>query len=239
MHTQRSTSKRSPSASSRTKSTHKRTATPHHNNARKISYSNRAKIVNTKKRLVLETPVEPQVKEVSSINKQTEFGVDTTAVAFTHALPNVNNINTPLLQKPALDNAKQMFAVIDINGAQHKVTVDDQVMVNHLRGVEVGEQLAFDHVYLLGGRDFTLLGKPWVPSTSVIATVEEHTLLAPDTVWRYKRRTGYRNLNRNRDLVTILRIDDIQLTDNSIIPDVTPLENVQLQTMKPPTDFTV
>eukprot|EP00461_Guttulinopsis_vulgaris_P001442 UN01442 len=204
---------------------------------RNISINKFNKLVKTKKRLMVEIPVTPEIKEVGTLSAKTAFDIDTQVVQFTHPLPHVDVANHPLLHKPKLFDPKQCFAIIDVNGAQHKVTKDDQLMVSHLRDVEVGEQLAFEHVYLLASRDYTVMGKPWVPNVTVLATVEEHTMLSPVTVWKYKRRTGERNLNRHRDVVTILRIDDITIDDEAIIPNVNPLDTVQVNVLKP-TDTT-
>jgi large subunit ribosomal protein L21 len=210
------------------KSTNKIKKTTNNVSKRHLSENNHRKLVRTKKRLMLEVPSTPTITEVGQAEAMTTFDAPTTAVSFTHALPNIDIATHPLLSKPTSAQG-QMFAIIDVNGSQHKVTKGDQVMVNHLRDVEVGEQLAFEHVYLLAGRDFTVLGKPWVPNVEVHATVEQHTLLAPVTVWKHKRRTGYRNLNRSRDHVTILRIDDL-VTEGAkqYIPEVQPLDTIPL-----------
>ena len=182
---------------------------------------------------MLEVPVTPTITDLGAIEGTTTFDIPTETVSFSHPLPSIEIANHPLIAKPT-NVQGQMFAIIDVNGAQHKVTKDDQIMVNHLRDVEVGEKLAFEHVYLVAGRDFTVLGKPWVPNVQVVATVEQHTLLAPVTVWKHKRRTGYRKLNRSRDHVTILRIDDLIVDAAAdIIPDVQSLDSIQLNVMKP------
>lgn len=200
--------------------------------SRKVSSNNKKRIVSTKKRLMLEIPTMPTITEVGMNESITTFDVPTSTVAFSHPLPSVEVASHPLIPKPS-SSQNQVFAVIDVNGSQHKVTKDDQIMVNHLKDVEVGEKLAFEHVYLLGGRDFTVLGKPWVPNVQVVAVVEQHTLLAPVTVWKFKPRTGYRKLNRSRDHVTILRIEDV-ITEaaNEFIPQVQPLSMVQLNPMQ-------
>ena len=199
---------------------------------RKVSYNKAKNFVNTKKRLMLEVPTTPDINEAKQLTAMTAFDIETEAVSFTHPLPSLDLPEHPLQPKPKL-TGNQMFAIIDVNGSQHKVTKDDQIMVNHLRDVEVGEKLAFDHVYLLAGRDFSVLGKPWVPDVSVVAVVEEHTLLAPQTTWKHKRRTGYRNLNRSRDHVTILRIEDLIVDNPELIPQVKPLDQIMLNVMKP------
>lgn len=222
------------SAPPRAKSAKKSPKTPKHSTKRHISTNTSAKLVKTKKRLLSEIPAAPEIQEVGIHRTKTSFGISTRAVSFTHPLPAFDTVEHSLLHQPKLLDGSQMFAIVDVNGAQHKVTKDDQIMVNRLKDVEVGERLAFEHVLLLGGRDFSVLGKPWVPNTQVVAVVEEHTLLAPQLTWKYKRRTGYRRVSRSRDHVTVLRIEDIVVEeDNQFIPDVSSLDHVKLNSLRP------
>ncbi len=70
----------------------------------------------------------------------------------------------------------RLFAVLYINERQWKVTAGDVLMVDDFDiGAHIGQKIVFDKVVLVGGRDFTLLGRPVLPRdlVRVGATVVE------------------------------------------------------------------
>ncbi len=70
----------------------------------------------------------------------------------------------------------RLFAVVYINERQWKVTAGDVLMVDDFDiGAHIGQKIVFDKVVLVGGRDFTLLGRPVLPRdlVRVGATVVE------------------------------------------------------------------
>lgn len=72
------------------------------------------------------------------------------------------------------------------------VVPDDRIFVHRLKGVEVNDILQFNRVLLCGTPGDTLIGRPFLPSVTVRAAVEEH--IRDSTVYIYKRRRakGYR-----------------------------------------------
>ena len=69
-------------------------------------------------------------------------------------------------------NPNDMFAVLRVKGLQYKVSKDDRVMVEKL-DFEVGTQVEFDEVLLVGTKDYTAVGRPVVESAKILATIEE------------------------------------------------------------------
>ena len=67
-----------------------------------------------------------------------------------------------------------MFAVLKIHNMQYKVTKDDRVMVEKLE-YDVGQQIEFEEVLLVGTKDYTCVGRPTVKKAKILATVEEQT----------------------------------------------------------------
>ena len=174
--------------------------------------SSRAVSSNTRKRTIHRLKRETLTHHVPPIvpkgNEPVQGAVDeqlTTSVRFDHPMGKFFNPRQP---EQAIDNA-EMFAVINVNAAQYKVGVSDAVMVDHL-DVEVGDRLSFDKVLLVGARDFTVLGKPYVADATVEATVEEQTTTATQNVFKMRRRTGYHRFRRHKEQVTILRIEAVR-----------------------------
>lgn len=71
---------------------------------------------------------------------------------------------------------------------------------------------------MVGGRSFTILGKPTVPYATVKATIEQQTLAGEKLIFKYKRRRRSSNFYRRRQYVTMLRIDEIVVDEKAINP---------------------
>ena len=68
-----------------------------------------------------------------------------------------------------------MFAIIEMAGKQHKVLKDETVIVDKM-DLPVGQNFVIDQVLLVGTKDYTSIGRPFVESAKVYATVEEQNL---------------------------------------------------------------
>lgn len=114
------------------------------------------------------------------------------------------------------------FAIIDLNGSQNKVCVDDVVIVNKLRPVEkwaVGSAHTLSgetgELLLMGSQDQTFVGMPFVNGGEVDVMVEEITRDKKVIVFKKKRRKNYRRKNGHKREVTFLRVLDIRFPENS------------------------
>lgn len=67
---------------------------------------------------------------------------------------------------------KRVFAVVEVGGTQFKVTPDDVIVTERLRGVDVNDKLALPRVLLLGSEEQTVIGRPYVPEAYVTVAVE-------------------------------------------------------------------
>ncbi|OMJ93758.1 hypothetical protein SteCoe_3202 [Stentor coeruleus] len=115
---------------------------------------------------------------------------------------------TPI-ESVALPRDDQIFAVLKISGFQYKVTKDDLVMSEKLP-YDIGQQIVFETVMLLGTPQYTLIGRPVVSNARVYATVEQQTLSDKIIVFKKKRRKGYKKNKGHRQEITILRVDKIE-----------------------------
>ena len=100
-----------------------------------------------------------------------------------------------------------MFAVIKTGGKQYKVAKNDILAVEKLPG-EAGTRFVFDNVLAVG----TTIGKPLVAGACVAATVVEQAQADKAIIFKKKRRHNYRRKKGHRQLVSLVRIDEI-LTD--------------------------
>lgn len=115
---------------------------------------------------------------------------------------------TPI-ESVALPRDDQIFAVLKISGFQYKVTKDDLVISEKLP-YDIGQQIVFDTVMLLGTPQYTLIGRPVVTNARVYATIEQQTLSDKIIVFKKKRRKGYKKNKGHRQDITILRVDKIE-----------------------------
>lgn len=109
------------------------------------------------------------------------------------------------------------FAIINLYGSQHKVTVDDVVILNKLQPVEkwaVGttHTLSADEgqLLLMGSQEQTFVGLPYVNGGEVDVMVEEITRDKKVIIFKKKRRKNYRRKNGFKREVTFLRVLDIR-----------------------------
>merc|ERR1712070_346090 len=102
-----------------------------------------------------------------------------------------------------------MFAVVSIKGKQYKASDGDVIMAEKL-DAQVGTQMTFDDVLLIGKQDgTTMVGKPTLEGASVTMAVQEQTMTEKVHVFKKKRRKNYRRFNSHRQNVTMLRVHDI------------------------------
>ena len=101
-----------------------------------------------------------------------------------------------------------IFAIFQVGGSQYKVTKDDKLLCDKLP-FEVGQRIEFDKVLLIGTKDYTSVGRPYVNSARVIATIEEQTQTKKLIIYKKKRRKDYQRNKGHRQCITVLHIDNI------------------------------
>lgn len=120
-------------------------------------------------------------------------------------------VHTPGLPITLPPKEDEMFAVVNISGTQHKVMKDDLVLSNYLAGYDINDQIVFEGVLMVGTKDFTMVGRPLVTSAKVYATVEEQTETDKTIVFKKKRRKTYQKSIQFAHMITVLRINEIEL----------------------------
>ena len=77
-------------------------------------------------------------------------------------------IHNPALPVEYPAKERNVFAVVEIAGFQHKVVQDDLVYSEWLKDYDINDQICFDQVLLVGTRDYTAVGRPRVSTAKVL-----------------------------------------------------------------------
>ncbi len=101
-----------------------------------------------------------------------------------------------------------MYAIIAVAGKQFKVTESQYICVPALN-VEEGERVNFDQVLLVEDKSNVTLGAPVVEGATVTAKVLAHVRGEKITVFKKKRRKGYKKTQGHRQHHTRVRIESI------------------------------
>lgn len=101
-----------------------------------------------------------------------------------------------------------MYAVINTGGKQYRLTEGDLLEVERLEG-EIGDEVVFDEVLMLGDTDEPLVGSPQIQGAQVVGTIVEQKKGDKVIVFKYKKRKMYRRKAGHRQLLTTVKIDSI------------------------------
>jgi len=101
-----------------------------------------------------------------------------------------------------------MYAVVEIQGSQFKVSKNQKLYVNRLNGKE-GSKVSFENVLLVDDDVKVKVGTPNVSGASVEAKIVSHQKDDKVIVFKKKRRKGYKVKNGHRQLLTELLIEKI------------------------------
>ena len=108
-----------------------------------------------------------------------------------------------------------MYAVVEIQGSQFKVSKDQKLYVNRIDAKE-GSKVSFDNVLLLDDGKKVQVGKPSLSGASVEARIVSHLKDDKVIVFKKKRRKGYKVKNGHRQSITEIIIQGI--SENKAAP---------------------
>ena len=103
-----------------------------------------------------------------------------------------------------------MYAVIETGGKQYKVAPGEILDVEKL-DVEVGTEIGFDRVLLVGKDNETMIGTPTLENARVTAEIMEHGKARKVIVFKKKRRKGYKVKRGHRQPYTRVAIKAIEV----------------------------
>jgi large subunit ribosomal protein L21 len=101
-----------------------------------------------------------------------------------------------------------VYAVVSLAGKQFTVKPEENIRVP-LLDVEVGSMIQCDDVLLYSDGKDVRVGQPKLEGVKVTAEVVEHGREGKITVFKMKRRKGYRRKKGHRQGFTLLKIKDI------------------------------
>jgi large subunit ribosomal protein L21 len=101
-----------------------------------------------------------------------------------------------------------MYAIIATGGKQYRVAEGDLLRIEKLEA-EVGSNIDFDQVLLVGEGDDVRIGAPLVEGGKVSATVESHGRGDKVRIIKFRRRKHYRKQMGHRQYYTAVRITGI------------------------------
>lgn len=102
-----------------------------------------------------------------------------------------------------------IFAIVQIGGKQYKVTKDCTVMLEKTP-FEVGDQIVIDQVVMVGTKEYTSIGRPFVETAKVYATVEEESKTEKVIIFKKRRRKTFQKNQGHRQTVHNIRVDGIE-----------------------------
>ena len=102
-----------------------------------------------------------------------------------------------------------MYAVVRTGGKQVRVAAGDAVRIEKLPGA-VGDRIELSEVLLVGGEGDSRIGTPLVEGAKVVATITAQGRGDKITVFKMKRRKGYRRKTGHRQFYTEVRVDEIE-----------------------------
>ena len=101
-----------------------------------------------------------------------------------------------------------MYAVIATGGKQYRVQEDDVIDIERING-DAGSEITFNEVLLVGEGENIECGTPLVDAASVTGEIIDQFRGKKLTVFKMKRRKGYRRKHGHRQELTKVQIKSI------------------------------
>ena len=94
-----------------------------------------------------------------------------------------------------------MYAMIETGGKQYRVQEGDRFRVERLQG-DVGTEVTFDKVLMVGGDSGVRFGTPYVSGASVRAEILAQARDKKVLVFKFKSKKNYRRMRGHRQYYT-------------------------------------
>lgn len=101
-----------------------------------------------------------------------------------------------------------MYAIVDANGQQIKVSAGDKICVQKIEG-DINSEITFDKVLMLSKDDKIIIGRPYVEGARVTAEILETKKGEKVLVYGPRPKKARRRLRGHRQFYTTLKVKDI------------------------------
>jgi len=101
-----------------------------------------------------------------------------------------------------------MFAIVKTGGKQYRVGPGDQIVVERITG-DVGAEVSLNDVLAISDGESNAIGRPSLPNASVRARIVQQPRGTKVLVFKKKRRKNYRRKRGHRQVLTVLKIEEI------------------------------
>ncbi|GHV33948.1 50S ribosomal protein L21 [Synergistales bacterium] len=102
-----------------------------------------------------------------------------------------------------------MYAVVETGGKQYRVQAGDVLRVERLEG-DVGQEIFFDKVYMVGKDDGPKFGTPLVFGALVKIEITAQARDKKVLVFKYKSKKNERRMRGHRQYYTEIRVLEIE-----------------------------
>jgi len=103
-----------------------------------------------------------------------------------------------------------MYAVIKTGGKQHRVSEGDVIAIEKIHGVK-GDSVVFDQVLMVEKEGDIRIGRPLLEGVKVVGEILAQAKAAKLTVFKMKKRKGYRKKTGHRQQLTSAKIKEISV----------------------------
>jgi large subunit ribosomal protein L21 len=103
------------------------------------------------------------------------------------------------------------YAIIETGAKQYKVSEGQLLRVERIDG-QKGDVVSINNVLMVADDQEVKIGQPEISGASVKGVIVQQGKARKITVFRSKRRKGYRKKGGHRQLYTSLRIEEIRTT---------------------------
>jgi len=103
-----------------------------------------------------------------------------------------------------------MYAVIKTGGKQYRVSEGELLKVEKIEGNK-GDAILFDNVLMVSRDGDVKVGTPIVEGAKVTGEIVTEIKSPKITVFKMKRRKGYRKKTGHRQKLTVLKIKEISM----------------------------
>ncbi len=101
-----------------------------------------------------------------------------------------------------------MYAIIETGGKQYRVSQGERIRVERLPG-EVGAEVGFDRVLLVGDGEAVTVGTPVVQGAKVTGRIVAQDRARKVIVFKFQRRKNYRRKQGHRQHYTELQVTSV------------------------------